>query len=124
MFGTILVYGNEELLVTTRHLILEKAGYEVFSATQFADAMLVLMNQQIDVLLLCQSLNDEELRGMSETACAVKPETKCAVLGFDGRDIALDGVEVLERLGGPPALLKAIGRILRDEASSQTNASL
>jgi hypothetical protein len=30
MQGTILVYGNEQLLVTTRGLILEKAGYEVF----------------------------------------------------------------------------------------------
>jgi hypothetical protein len=30
MLGTILVYGNEVMLVTTRQLILEKAGYQVF----------------------------------------------------------------------------------------------
>jgi hypothetical protein len=33
--GTILVYGNDEMLVTTRQLTLGKAGYQVFSATNF-----------------------------------------------------------------------------------------
>jgi len=32
MHGTILVYGNEPMLVKTRGLILEKAGYEVLAS--------------------------------------------------------------------------------------------
>jgi hypothetical protein len=42
--------------VKTRHLIVEKAGYQAFSATDFAGAVNVLMNQQLDLVLLCQSL--------------------------------------------------------------------
>ena len=59
MHGTVLVYGNDEVLVMTRCLILGKAGYEVFTAQTFGHAMLVLMNHQIDVCVLCQSLKVE-----------------------------------------------------------------
>jgi hypothetical protein len=70
MNGSILVYGNDEMLVTTRFLILEKAGYRVFTAQTFGNAMLVLMNHQIDIVVFCQSLKDEERRGILETARA------------------------------------------------------
>ena len=70
MHGTILVYGNEPVLVTTRALILGKAGYKVFTAQAFGNAMLVLMHHQIDACVLCQSLTDEERRGILETARA------------------------------------------------------
>jgi hypothetical protein len=53
--------------------------------------MLVLVNQQIDVLLLCQRLRDEERRGILETAHAITPETKCAIFGYDGREVAVNG---------------------------------
>ena len=49
MHGTILVYGNEPTLATTRGLILEKAGYKVFTAQAFGNAMLVLMHHQIEI---------------------------------------------------------------------------
>jgi DNA-binding response OmpR family regulator len=79
--GTILVYGNDEILVMTRGLILGNAEYEVFTAQTFGNAMLVLMNYQIDLVVLCQSLKDEERRGVLETARALQPEIKCVALG-------------------------------------------
>jgi hypothetical protein len=82
MHGTILVYGNEEMLVTTRALILESAGNRTFTANQFGNAMLVLMNHQIDIVVLCQSLKDEERRGILETARAIQPDIKCLILDF------------------------------------------
>jgi len=77
---TILVYGNESLSVMTPGLILERAGYKVFTATKFAFALLAVVNERIDVLLLCQCLSDEERRGIVETARAVKPEIECVHL--------------------------------------------
>jgi hypothetical protein len=91
MQGTILVYGSELMLVRARGLILKKAGYRVFSSTEFAGAMLALMNQRIDVLLLCQSLRDDEWRDILETAHAIGPEIKCALFGYHGREVAPDG---------------------------------
>ena len=82
---TILIYGNDDILVTTRRLILERAGHRLFT-TCFADAMLVLMTEPVEILLLCQSLKAEDRRGIVETAHAVRPDMKCTVLGVDGPD--------------------------------------
>ena len=42
MHGAILIYGNDPMLVKTRGLVLENVGYEVFSCTSFAGAMMTL----------------------------------------------------------------------------------
>jgi hypothetical protein len=72
----------------------------------------VLMTHQIDVLILCQTLSDEERVAVLETANALKPKTRCAALSFDGRDVVTDGVLIHRGLDGPPSLLTAIGRML------------
>ena len=118
MNGTILIYGNEQLLVSTRRLILEKAGYQVFSATRFDSGLLALVNERINVLLLCHSLYEQERRSILETARAVKPDVKTLVFGFDGREVELNGAGTFERLDGPAALVNSIGRILRNEPPS------
>ena len=95
MHGTILVYGNDEILVTTRSLILGNAGYEVFTAQTFGSAMLVLMHHQIEIVVLCQTLKDEERRGILETAHALRPEIKCVVLDCGQSEVAVDGVVLI-----------------------------
>jgi hypothetical protein len=117
MNGTILVYGNESMLVTTRGLILGKAGYEVFTAKSFPDAMLVLMNHQIDVCVFCQSLSDEERRRIVETAEALQPEITCAVLDLEERELRIEGVDLIRGLAGPTTLLSALGKILAQKAT-------
>jgi DNA-binding response OmpR family regulator len=120
MHGTILVYGNEPVLVTTRGLILEKAGYKVFTAQAFGNAMLVLMHHQIDACVLCQSLTDEERRGILETARALQPEIKCAVLDFAESEVAIEGVDLIRGLVGPSTLLNAVGTLLTQKEPAQT----
>ena len=120
MHGTILVYGNEPILVKTRALILEKAGYNVVTAETFENAMLVLMTHQIDVCVLCQSLTDEEQRGVSETARAVQPEIKCAVIAFEECAPPIEGVDLIRGLVGPSTLLNAVGELLTRKAPTQT----
>ena len=44
--------------------------------------MLVLLNQQIDVLLLCYSLHDDERRGILETAHAITEDVICRNLAL------------------------------------------
>jgi DNA-binding response OmpR family regulator len=120
MQGTILIFGNDEMLLVTRSLILEQAGYTVFTAQTFANAMLALMNHQIDVLVLCQSLNQEERRGILETAHALQADIKCAALTYTGPDLEVDDVGVCQRLDGPRGLLLAIGKMLTKEESTKT----
>jgi hypothetical protein len=121
--GTILVYGNDAMLVTTRCLILERAGYRVLTAQAFGNAMLMLMNHQIDIIVLCQSLKAEERRGILETARAIQPEIKCAVIDFDEREAPIEGVALIEGFMGPSALLNTIGSIFTQKASVQNRSN-
>jgi hypothetical protein len=118
MNGTILVYGNDPMLVTTRGLILENAGYKLFSAETFGNAMLVLMNHQIDVCVLCQSLRDDERRGIVETAHVLQPDIKCAVLDFEEREFRIEGVDLIRGLALPSTLLNAVRRLLTQKVST------
>jgi hypothetical protein len=110
--GTILIFGEDEPLVMTRSHILGKAGYEVFTAQTFGNAMLMLMNHQIDLCVLCQTLTDEERRGILETARALRPEIKCVVLDFGEGENAMEGVDLIQGLVGPSTLLSTVGQLL------------
>jgi hypothetical protein len=123
MHGTVLVYGNEPTLVTTRGLILERAGYKVFTAQAFGNAMLVLMHHQIDACVLCQSLTDEEQRGILETAPALQPEIKCAVLDFAESEVAIEGVDLIRGLVGPSTLLNAVRKAAHSKRARANQVS-
>jgi DNA-binding response OmpR family regulator len=101
-------------LLTTRGLVLENKGYGVLTAQTFSNAMLALMNHQIDIVVLCQSLTDEHRRGILETAHALQPEVRCAVLDSEASQGELEGADLIRGMAGPSTLLNAIENILRE----------
>src|SRR5580698_8399258 len=103
------------MLTMTRGLILEKTGYRVHTAMDFSDALLLLADEEIDILLLCQTLSDEERRGILETAHVIRPDIKCAIFGYCGREVSLDDEKRVEKLDGPNTLIAALDRILNNE---------
>ena len=113
MHGTILVYGNDEMLVTTRRLIFEQAGCEVFTAYSLSNAALALMNHQIDVLVLCQTLSDHERSAVLETAHTLQPKIKYVSLSLGG----MNGVYTQQWSMNPPALLAAIDQVLQEKTA-------
>jgi DNA-binding NtrC family response regulator len=117
MQGKLLIYGNDSMLLTTRRLILEKAGHDVVTASTFSGAMLLLVNRQFDLLILCQSLNQEERRGMLESAHAINPNLKCVVLQFTGSHERIANEETVEGLRGPTNLIESIHRMLEPRFS-------
>jgi hypothetical protein len=123
MQATILISGNDAMLLTTRRMIFEQAGYTVFTTDSVSNARLVLMNHQIDVLVLCQSLDDNDRASILRVAHLLQPEIKCASLSFDGREVAIDDAETHRGLSGPPSLLAAIGQILQ-QSTAELSANL
>src|ERR1700723_1494929 len=119
MQATILISGNDAMLLTTRRMIFEQAGYTVFTTGTLSNARLVLMNHQIDVLVLCQSLDDNDRANI----LMLQPEIKCASLSFDGLEVAIDDAETHRGLSGPPSLLAAIGQMLQ-QSTAQLSANL
>ena len=123
MQATILISGNDAMLLTTRRMIFEPAGYTVFTTDSVSNARLVLMNHQIDVLVLCQSLDDNDRASILRVAHLLQPEIKCASLSFDGREVAIEDAETHWGLNGPPSLLAAIGQMLQ-QRTAQLSANL
>lgn len=61
MQGTILIYGNDLMLVITRRMIFERAGYTVLTAENISDAMLLLINHPTGAVPKCY---DDERRSI------------------------------------------------------------
>lgn len=114
---SILNCGNDEMLLNTRRMIFEQAGYTVFTAENVPNAMLVLMNHEIDLLVLCQSVDDWERRSVLETVRTLQPRVKCMSLGLGETGTAMDGVCTEVWPVNPPALLAAIGQVLQEKTA-------
>jgi DNA-binding response OmpR family regulator len=82
MGNRILVYGNDETLLLTRRLILEREGYRVFTTMKFGEAIELTMTQRLDVLILCQSLSVEERNGVLATVHGTGSSLKSLILGY------------------------------------------
>jgi hypothetical protein len=91
---------------------------ELLRQIKFGNAMLVLMNHQIDIVVLCQSLKDEERRGILETARAIQPDIKCLILDFAQNQAPLEGADLVHGLPGPSTLLNTVGKLLTDKIHS------
>lgn len=81
MDNRIFLYGNDQTLLMTRRLILEREGYRVFTAMKFGEAMQLTMTQRLDVLILCQSLSVDERNGVLATVREIAPSLKTIILG-------------------------------------------
>jgi DNA-binding response OmpR family regulator len=110
---SIFLYGNDQTLLMTRRLILEKEGYRVFTAMRFGDAMLLTMTQRLDVLILCQSLSVEERNGVLATVREIAPSLKTLIVR-SGESVYPIGAqeESVEGVIDPKALLGVIDRML------------
>jgi hypothetical protein len=110
---SIFLYGNDQTLLMTRRLILEKEGYRVFTAMRFGDAMLLTMTQRLDVLILCQSLSVDERNGVLTTVREITPSLKTIILGY-GRSVypIKTQEKSVETLTDPKTLLGVVDTML------------
>jgi hypothetical protein len=117
-----LVYSNNEILLMTRRLLLEQAGFHVFTTQKFSDAMQLVMHQDISLLILCQSLGADERKGVLATIRAIHPSTRILTMQADQIISFIEPNErILDALEGPEVFLKTIHRLLCDNVLSQAS---
>ena len=58
---SVLVFGRDFQLVHTRSLILQRAGYTVWTASTLDEIKELLPHPAMDVMVLCHSLSTEEM---------------------------------------------------------------
>jgi DNA-binding NtrC family response regulator len=122
MHRNVLVYGNDAILLLTRRLLLEKAGFRVFTTLELSDAMQLVMHQDIALLVLCQSLRADERQGILATIRAIHPTTKILIMQSEQLVSVIEPhEEIVDTLEGPEGFLTTIHRMLDANVLSQTS---
>jgi DNA-binding response OmpR family regulator len=109
----ILIYGSDAVLIQSRGLVLEKAGFSVRTALELNDAELIISTRQVQLCILCRSLSSKECLTLLATAQNLHPKLKILSLHTD-TTICYMGmdVEVLGAFLSPLSLIEAVCRTL------------
>jgi hypothetical protein len=109
---TVLLYGRDRSLLNTRELILQKAGYRVWTAADLSEIDRAVQGERVDLLILCHSLTLEQC-GRALAFCHSRwPFTKSLLLAVAGSWCAAGKPElVFEAAAGPAELLATVGRL-------------
>lgn len=79
----ILVFGHDATLLETRRLILERAGFQVWTASEVTGAVQILAKEAIDLFILCQSLSVDECASILKAAHILRPDMKNLVMAAE-----------------------------------------
>lgn len=107
MQHSVVICGRDNMLLSTRKLVLEQAGLSVriaFGIEQLADAV-------ADVLVLCYTLSAEEKSVAAARFHARLPRAKVLILGGGPESFSSDYCEALAAYPGPKSFIKQVGRL-------------
>ena len=118
--SAILLYGHNELLLRTRRLVLEWAGYEISVAQELRQVSRLLDREHVDLIVLCYSLSRTEcaIAGLVAKNRSEVPTllmTECGEMG--NRDCGMREVAdaCFDSMLGPEALVGKVDALLRIE---------
>jgi hypothetical protein len=113
---SVLLYGRDEQLSESRQLILQRAGYRVWVATDLAQIDALSDVDGIDLMILCHSLTIEECgRALAFGRCRW-PFMRSLFLAAVGSWCEAGESElVFDSTQGPEKLLVALNQIFSEE---------
>lgn len=121
----ILSYGADKRLLTARAMVLEAAGYQVYTASRFGEMRRILEGVRIDLLILCHSLSDDECMEAAACAHATSEGTKVLLLfgarGALASDASIDSLD--EVIVSPRILLSKVASSLGAAEADNPNKS-
>jgi DNA-binding response OmpR family regulator len=113
----VLLYGHDEILLFTRRLIFEGAGYQVSVAQELPQVSQLLDREHIDLIVLCYSLTRTEcaIAGLIAKNRAEVPTLLITEYRDKGsRDCEMREVAdtLFDSMLGPEALIRNVDAIL------------
>jgi hypothetical protein len=81
--ASILVFGHDATLLETRRLVLKSVGFRVWTALEATLAIQILLEESIDLFVVCRSVSVEECEALLRTAHTLRPEMKNLVLSMN-----------------------------------------
>ncbi len=116
----ILSIGDDSILLYSRRLILETAGYSVESARGDVAAVEEPLSRRFDLILLCHSIPDEVVGHIAEASTRISPQT--LLLQITPLDNAVaNGAHPALVSADPAALLSAVASQLADHGKQSGN---
>lgn len=76
----VLILGHDDILLETRHWILERAGIKAYISTQLHEMKMIAATHPIDVLVLCHTLSATEREEAIASVHALRPAAQNLVL--------------------------------------------
>ena len=111
--GFVLVYGSDKLLLETRTMVLEQAGFRVLSAAEPSEAELLIGAHPVSLVVLCHSLSAIRCESVLEFAKSRKPAVRTLVLTAGVSTCANHGpTAVLSVFDGPARLTDIVRHLL------------
>ena len=108
----VLVYGHDGRLLDTRRLVLSAAGLHVLTAARPEEAERLLMQQPVDLLLLCHTLSETERDAMLSDSRARWPQMKLLLVTTVMQPTPEGPWETVEALAGAEQMIEAARRTL------------
>ncbi len=94
-------------------MVLEKAGYTVFSARETSDFQEILLGRSISLLVLCHSLSSKKCEAAIEFAESRHPVIRCLVLTAGNSPCSERAHDaVLSAFDGPRRLVETVQNLL------------
>jgi DNA-binding NtrC family response regulator len=112
MLSNILVFGSDDVLLNTRRMILQKAGFEALTASQISDAERIMKEHNVALLVVCSSVEIKDVSPVLEAASSGRPNIKILVVNHGTPIDTRSETESIDGLRGPTAFLTAIDRAL------------
>jgi DNA-binding response OmpR family regulator len=118
--SAVLLYGHDELLLWTRRLVFEWAGYQVSVAQELRQVSRLLNREHVDLIVLCYSLSRTEcaiagLIAKSRTEVQTLLMTECGDRGSRDCDMREVADARFDCMLGPEALVRKVDAILHIE---------
>lgn len=107
----ILSIGVDSDLLSTRNLVLRKAGYLVASATDLQRARQLLQRAWFDLVILCHAIPKEKREEAVEEIRRVQPKTSVIALRAGGEELNA-AVDATIESYNPESLLESLADIL------------
>jgi hypothetical protein len=113
MIENVVVFGTDPVLIRTRQILLESAGYSTKTVSRLAEAE-GAMSRNCSLLVVCSSVSRHDAIDALIAADALEVDIKRLLVSSDVAIEPSGDVEVVSGLAGPEAFLKSISRLLRE----------
>lgn len=108
----ILSIGTDSDLLSTRNLVLRKAGYSVAGATDLSRAIDLLRRVWFDLVIVCHAIPKKQREQTVEKIKDVQPRTSVIALQATGETLDVPVDAMIESFN-PEHLLESIADVLK-----------